>query len=155
MATRDYPRSGFFFDCPHHTCPTCNLTYVPEVVEDRRIHAKLHRHAVSARDQLAKVGPLPRSINYGDREELKRGQGYKQLLHVMWSHFARSLEACDYDLERHPVWPHYARAYLAAHQTRLAELNPLQYQRLCAQFGAEASPHLKEGESYWSQWAYL
>jgi hypothetical protein len=131
------------------TCPTCGLTYVPTIAADRRVHNKLHRLRVTARDRLAGIGPVPLPMNYHDREALKRDQGDKQLLHSMWSHFARSLEAWDYDLERHSSWPCYARAYLAAQRTRLLELDESEYQRLCAQFGAEASPALPAGRSYW------
>jgi hypothetical protein len=103
----------FFFA----VCPVCGFGYCTDIGGDVRQHNSHHARAVAARQALAGVGPCELPLSYGAREELKRsppGQlATEHLLLRMWSHFARSLDAQDFDLQRHPSWTRYARAYLA------------------------------------------
>jgi hypothetical protein len=63
-------------------------------------------------------------ISYAARERLKQqrpGQDPRQHAHLtMWSHFARSLDAHSFDLERHRSWQCYALANLTQSWTREA-----------------------------------
>jgi len=87
-------------------CKVCGFTYCADLAEDCRQHNRKHRAAVSAQVALAGVGPCPLPLSYRQREELKRERHL-----VKWSHFARSLEAMNYDLKRHPSWGEYQRTY--------------------------------------------
>ena len=71
--------------------------------------------ALVARDQFAHMAPPnapPLPLSYADREALKIGELTRI---VAW--FARSLEACAYDLGLHPPFEPYARGVLASPYT--------------------------------------
>ena len=73
---------------------------------------RLAARALMARDQFAHMAPPnapPLPLSYAGREALKGG-GPPHI--VAW--FARSLEACDYDLGIHPPFEPYARGVLAS-----------------------------------------
>jgi hypothetical protein len=86
------------------------------------------------------------------REALKKRRDVSDVEHlrlVMWSHFARSLDAMNFDLSKHPSWHQYAKAYLANEHTR--ETHGVDAVRVvAAEFGgAAADRKLRNGSSYW------
>ena len=71
------------------------------------------RKALEARERFASVGPQdarPLPVNHAEREALKARGGVYKLLAL----FGRSLEGCDYYLDRHPSFERYARGVLAS-----------------------------------------
>ena len=70
------------------------------------------RKALTARKWFADNGPSdlqPLPLGYNERERLKHG-GADHIL--AW--YARSLEACDYDVRQHPSFDDYARGVMAS-----------------------------------------
>ena len=70
----------------------------------------------------------------------------------MWSHFARSLDAQNFDLQKHPSWDRYARAYLASelagdHGADVVAAVAKEFGGVCA------DPRLTDGSSYWRECA--
>jgi zinc-finger of acetyl-transferase ESCO len=84
------------------TCWVCGLTYCTDVGSDVRVHNNRHRKAVAAGTALRGVGPCELPLSYTARERLKGQQTppAEHLRLVMWSHFARSLDAAGFDRDR-------------------------------------------------------
>lgn len=133
-------------------CKTCDYPYLPKTVKNNRKHLVLHRAALEARKALAGTGPGPLPLTYGAREALKAPQRDVDALayaeNSMWSRFARSLSAANYALDTHPTWQRYARAYVAQPHIRETWGDAIT-DRLVTKFGAEPSPFLPNGYSYW------
>ena len=136
------------------TCETCGLTYCPDIGSNVRYHDRLHLAAVNARAALQGVGPEDLPLSYHAREAMKcHCPGQDPLQHalmVMWSHYARSLEAppWNYDTKRHPSFQRYAQAYLSQPSAR-EQFGDGVTDALIARFGARASACLPDGMSYW------
>jgi hypothetical protein len=79
----------------------------PIAPQKRAACRALRASAWFARTAPPDAPPLP--LWYGDRERLKYG-GLPRI--VAW--FARSLEALDYDFDRHPPFEEYARGVMAS-----------------------------------------
>lgn len=73
------------------------------------------RRALTAREWFEKNGPAdaqPLPLSHPEREDLKRGG----VLHILaW--YARSLEALDYDVKRHPAFYDFACGVMASPET--------------------------------------
>ncbi|MGH7109509.1 MAG: C2H2-type zinc finger protein [Stellaceae bacterium] len=97
-------------------CPICGMIFVSGLAADERQHRRHCLAAQAARAALSGVGPCPLPLSYEEREALKERGNKEALTHarnMMWSHFARSLSAWNFDLAQHPIWERYAQAYLA------------------------------------------
>jgi hypothetical protein len=111
---------------------------------DRQIEAAAV--ALRARDRFAREHPslplLP--LNYADRERAKRGPDNFRIEHAL-AHFARSLEAHQYDLDRHPSFEVYMRGLLCCQ--RLREM----YTLIAHLFPPHPLPGLVPDQSYWDR----
>jgi hypothetical protein len=102
--------------------------------------------ALRARARFAREHPdlplLP--LNYADRERAKRGPDNFRIEHAL-AHFARSLEAHHYDLDRHPSFEAYMRGLLCSQRVR--EM----YAPIAHLFPPQPLPGLVPGQSYWDR----
>jgi hypothetical protein len=131
------------------------MTYCTDIGGDVRKHNNHHARALAARQALAGVGPCELPLSCAAQEELKSRnvEGAERLRLRMWSHFARSLDAQNFDLQKHPSWERYARAYLANapafgiagdHDAEAVAAVAKEFGGVCA------DPRLGGGSSYWN-----
>lgn len=131
------------------TCDVCGIGYCPDLAEDRWTHYRVHSKAIYARDVLTGTGPCPLPTSYREREQLKQpayevADASRANDLVTWSHFARSLEAMDYDLSRHPSWRMYREHYCLRQASQRAQAH---YSRHDSSY---AKPVSREGN--WVGW---
>jgi hypothetical protein len=130
-------------------CEICGLNYCPEEPADRRLHTQHCRRAIKARDFYGPWLPL----GYRAREEMKgdwEGRSPVDYLErVIQSHFARSLEAMNYDTARHPSFERYASAWLAGDRGFYTDAcYAPALKELRKRWPPRRSPHLPSG-TYW------
>jgi hypothetical protein len=77
----------------------------------------LARRALEARARFAVDGPpdaQPLPTGYHEREDRKMSHRYPDRIHYIVALFARSLEASNYDYDKHPKWDEFARGVMAS-----------------------------------------
>jgi hypothetical protein len=129
-------------------CNICDMTYCSDLTEDQMVHQLHCYRAQRARDFYGPWLPL----GFRAREELKhdtRGTPAERTERVIRSHFARSLEAIDYDINHHPSFEEYASAWLADEQRVRPTHRTEGAAELVKRWPPRRSKHLADGSSYW------
>lgn len=132
------------------TCADCGLAYMPSEPGDRRQHAAYHSR------QIDILKRFPYYVaGYARREALKgswRGvdDDYPaRVERVILAHWSRSIDAADGAWRQHPCLARYRRAWLAGTDHVYPKDYPKAVAQLIQRYGAEPSPCLPPGCSYW------